>query len=209
MPRFFSHYGGRMPTFEAQTDAGNAGLGDNVFRLLVEQVSEYAIFLLDTSGRIASWNAGAQRIKGYRGEEIIDQHFSKFYPEQDVRAGKCEMELEVASREGRFEDEGWRIRKDGTSFWANVVITALRDASGQLTGFAKVTRDLTERRAAELEKLRLGQEARERMHALAEFARWGERSRNAKSAWLRWRRARASSVQIAAPSTSSTSGVRT
>jgi len=116
------------------------------FRLLVESVKEYAIFMLDPRGIVSSWNVGAERIKGYRAYEIVGQHFSRFYPEEEVRAGKCELELEVAAREGRFEEEGWRVRKDGTLFWANVVITALRDPSGELVGFAKVTRDLTERR---------------------------------------------------------------
>ena len=140
------------------------------FRLLVENVKDYAIFLLDPRGTVATWNVGAARIKGYVADEIIGQHFSRFYPEEDVRAGKCEMELEVAAREGRFEDEGYRIKKDGSRFWANVVITALRDASGELIGFAKVTRDLTERKAAEEARLRLGQLARDRIHALAQLS---------------------------------------
>ena len=123
------------------------------FQLLVESVKDYAIFILDPSGHVTSWNAGAERIKGYTAEEIVGKHFSIFYPPEDVAAGKCELELEVAAREGRFEDEGWRIRKDGSRFWANVVITALRDPEGVLIGFAKVTRDLTERRQAE-ERLR-------------------------------------------------------
>ena len=126
------------------------------FRLLVEAVKDYAIFMLDPSGRVVTWNAGAQRIKGYDAREIIGQHFSQFYPAEDVRAGKCERELEGAARDGRFEDEGWRVRKDGTRFWANVVITALRAENGELVGFAKVTRDLTERRRLEQEQLRLG-----------------------------------------------------
>jgi PAS domain S-box-containing protein len=124
------------------------------FRLLVDAVKDYAIFMLDPTGHVMTWNVGAQRIKGYEASEIIGQHFSRFYEEHEIRAGKCEMELEGASREGRFEDEGWRVRKDGTRFWANVVITALRDASGELVGFAKVTRDLTERRRLEQEQLR-------------------------------------------------------
>jgi PAS domain S-box-containing protein len=139
-------------------------------RLMVESVKDYAIFMLDRAGRVATWNVGAERIKGYSAQEIVGQHFSRFYPQEDVLAGKCEMELEVATRVGRFEDEGWRIRKDGSQFWANVVITALRDATGQTIGFAKVTRDLTERRAAELERLRLGERARSRLHSLAELA---------------------------------------
>jgi PAS domain S-box-containing protein len=119
------------------------------FRLLVEAVQDYAIFLLDPEGYVTSWNIGAERIKGYKGFEIIGQHFSRFYPEEDVRAGKPARELEIARREGRVEDEGWRLRKDGSKFWALVVITALRDPSGQAIGFAKVTRDFTERRKAQ------------------------------------------------------------
>jgi PAS domain S-box-containing protein len=123
--------------------------GDALYRLLVESVRDYAIFALNVSGRIMTWNPGAQRFKGYTASEIIGHHFSIFYPPDDIAAGKPEWELEVAAREGRFEDEGWRVRKDGTRFWANVVITALRDPSGTLVGFAKVTRDLTERKQAE------------------------------------------------------------
>ena len=119
------------------------------FRLLVEGVQDYAIFLLDPEGRIASWNEGAHRIKGYRAEEIIGRHFSAFYPAEDLAAGKPPRELEIASREGKYEEEGWRVRKDGSLFWASVLITALRGSDGSLVGFAKVTRDLTERRAAQ------------------------------------------------------------
>ncbi|HXW54709.1 MAG TPA: PAS domain S-box protein [Candidatus Cybelea sp.] len=115
------------------------------FRLLVEAVQDYAIFLLDPEGNVTSWNMGAERIKGYKAFEIIGQHFSRFYPEEDVRAAKPARELDIARREGRVEDEGWRVRKDGSKFWALVVITALRDRSGQVVGFAKVTRDFTER----------------------------------------------------------------
>jgi PAS domain S-box-containing protein len=110
--------------------------------------------MLDPQGRVMTWNVGARRIKGYDAGEIIGQHFSMFYEEADIRSGKCEMELEVAARDGRFEDEGWRLRKDGSRFWANVVITALRDRHGVLVGFAKVTRDLTERRQLEQERIR-------------------------------------------------------
>ena len=118
---------------------------------MVESVEDYAILMLDAEGRVATWNAGAQRFKGYRAEEIIGQHFSVFYPAEDVAAGKPDRELDVAATDGRLEDEGWRVRKDGTRFWANVVITALRDADGTLQGFGKITRDLTERRASELQ----------------------------------------------------------
>ena len=126
---------------------------EEMFRLLVSNVSDYAIFMLDPEGRVASWNEGAARIKGYTADEIIGQHFSTFYPEADKKAGKPDWELVVASDVGRFEDEGWRVRKDGTVFWANVVITALRGADGELRGFGKVTRDLTARREAEIEKV--------------------------------------------------------
>ena len=115
------------------------------FRLLVEAVRDYAIFMLDPQGNISSWNVGAERIKGYKASEIIGQHFSRFYPPEDIQTGKPARELEIAIRDGRVEDEGWRLRKDGSKFWANVVITALRDESGTLVGFAKVTRDITER----------------------------------------------------------------
>jgi len=123
--------------------------GPALYGLLVESVQDYAMFALDRDGYILTWNLGAQRIKGYRADEIIGQHLSIFYPPEEVANGKTEWELEIASREGRFEEEGWRIRKDGSPFWANVVITALRDETGELVGFAKVTRDLTERRAAQ------------------------------------------------------------
>ncbi|HET6231753.1 MAG TPA: PAS domain-containing sensor histidine kinase [Longimicrobiaceae bacterium] len=131
--------------------------GSGLYRLLVESVQDYAIFALDTDGRILSWNAGAERLKGYRPAEIIGQHFSVFYPPEDLAAGKPERELRDAARDGRVEDEGWRVRKDGSWFWSNVVITALRDEAGALVGYAKVTRDLTERRRA-TEMLRQSEE---------------------------------------------------
>jgi PAS domain S-box-containing protein len=115
------------------------------FRLLIEGVQDYAIFMLDPDGRVRNWNSGAKRIKGYDSAEIIGKHFSCFYPEEDLRNGKPAWELEVAAKEGRFEDEGWRLRKDGSRFWANVIITAIRDDGGKLIGFGKVTRDFTER----------------------------------------------------------------
>jgi PAS domain S-box-containing protein len=120
--------------------------------LLVESVIDYAIFVLDPRGHVLSWNRGAERLKGYAPREIIAKHFSVFYPPADVEARKPDRELEIAAREGRVEDEGWRVRKDGSRFWANVVITALRDTSGKLVGFAKVTRDLTARVAMEEER---------------------------------------------------------
>jgi PAS domain S-box-containing protein len=124
---------------------------DERFRLLVESVVDYAIFLLDPNGTVSTWNEGAQRIKGYREEEIVGRHFSSFYTPEAVATGHPDRELEVAGRVGRYEDEGWRVRKDGSLFWANVVITALRDGTGELVGFAKVTRDMSERRRAEQE----------------------------------------------------------
>jgi diguanylate cyclase (GGDEF)-like protein/PAS domain S-box-containing protein len=119
------------------------------YQLLVESVKDYAIFMLDLSGHIITWNIGAERMKGYTSEEAIGQHFSLFYPSEDLLAGKPDMELQVAAREGKYEEEGWRLRKDGSHFWASVVITALFDEKGQLAGFAKVTRDLTERKQHE------------------------------------------------------------
>jgi PAS domain S-box-containing protein len=119
------------------------------FRLLVQSVKDYAIFILDPNGIVTTWNPGAQRIKGFTAEQIIGRHFSSFYPEEVRYSGKCEAELEIAAREGRFEEEGFRLRQDGSLFWANVIITALRDPSGTLIGFAKVTQDLTSRKEAE------------------------------------------------------------
>ncbi len=128
------------------------------FRLLVQAVSDYAIFILDKEGYIVTWNLGAQKIKGYSADEIIGKHFSIFYPEEDLQRDKPGYELKVAAEVGQFEDEGWRIRKDGTRFWANVIITALRDKDGILRGFGKVTRDLTERKQAEEQRLQLARE---------------------------------------------------
>jgi PAS domain S-box-containing protein len=130
---------------------------EDSFKLLVESIRDYAIFMLDAEGHVLTWNSGAERFKGYRAEEIIGQHFSIFYPEEAKQKRWPQHELEVAAVTGVFEDEGWRVRKDGTLFWANVVITALRDADGRLLGFAKVTRDLTQRRAHE-EELRRSEE---------------------------------------------------
>ena len=127
------------------------------FKLLVQSVRDYAIFMLDPDGVVLTWNAGAERFKGYRADEIIGQHFSRFYPPEALARGLPEHELQVAGKTGSFEDEGWRVRKDGSLFWANVVITAMRNAEGKLLGFAKVTRDLTQRRIHE-EELRRSEE---------------------------------------------------
>jgi len=137
---------------------------EKLFRSLIDAVGDYAIFMLDTSGRVATWNTGAQRIKGYAPDEIMGQHFSRFYPQAAIDRRWPEHELEVARRVGRFEDEGWRVRKDGTTFWANVIITALRDEHGVLQGYGKITRDLTDRRRYE-ESLR---ESEERFRLLVE-----------------------------------------
>jgi PAS domain S-box-containing protein len=139
------------------------------FRLMVESVVDYAIFMLDAQGRVASWNAGAQRIKGYAANEIIGEHFSRFYPREEIERGKPQWELQLASREGRFEEEGWRLRKDGSTFWASVVTTAVRDDTGKLLGFAKVTRDLTEMKRVEAELVRAKVEAERASESKSQF----------------------------------------
>ena len=123
------------------------------FRQLVQGAKDYAIIMLDPQGRVVSWNTGAELIKGYKESEILGQHFSRFYPQAEASAGRPAKELETAAHEGRAEAEGWRVRKDGTQLWANVVITALKDDDGQLTGYAKVTRDMTDRKRAEAQLL--------------------------------------------------------
>jgi len=139
------------------------------FRLMVLNVTDYAILMLDPQGRIISWNEGAERIKGYRPEEILGHHFSRFYTDEEARKGKPRDVLEAARAAGRAEDEGWRVRKDGTIFWANVVITAVRDAQGELVGFSKVVRDLTERKRAESELLGAKALAEKASQAKSEF----------------------------------------
>lgn len=134
-----------------------------MLRVLVDSVTEYAIFILDPQGTVVSWSPAAEKLNGYRSDEIIGKHFSTFYPPEDVAKGKTEAELEQALRQGKFEDEGWRVRKDGTRFWANVIITALRGSAGQLLGFGKVVRDLSERRRAE-------QAARDQAREILEMA---------------------------------------
>src|SRR5439155_1296675 len=127
------------------------------FRLLVDAIEDYAVYLLDAEGRVLTWNIGAQKIKGYAAREIIGESFTRFYTPGSIEAGWPQEELRRAELQGRFEDEGWRVRKEGTRFWANVVITALRDEEGQLAGFVKITRDLSERRLHE-EALRQSEE---------------------------------------------------
>src|SRR6478672_12814683 len=123
--------------------------GSDRFQLLIEAVKDHAIYLLDPQGYVASWNSGAERIKGYSADEIVGQHFSRFYTEPDRAAGLSARSLQTAETTGRFEAENWRVRKDGTLFWANVVIDAIRDEQGRLVGFAKITRDMTEKRATQ------------------------------------------------------------
>jgi PAS domain S-box-containing protein len=150
-------------TEDAASFVGDRGRGvassesEGLYRLLVESVRDYAIFALDKTGHILTWNPGAKRFKGYDADEIIGKHFSIFYTKADLDRGRPAEELAIAEREGRVEDEGWRLRKDGSRFWANVVITALRNKAGELVGFAKVTRDQTDRRNAE-ERLRTSEE---------------------------------------------------
>jgi PAS domain S-box-containing protein len=139
------------------------------FRLLVESVVDYAIYMLDAEGRIASWNAGAERIKGYTAEEIIGQQVARFYLPEDVGAGKPARDLETAARDGHIAEEGWRMRKDGSTFWASVVTTAVRDDTGQLLGYAKVTRDLTERKRVEAELVRAKTEAERANESKSQF----------------------------------------
>jgi PAS domain S-box-containing protein len=136
------------------------------FRALVAGIKDYAIFMLDPEGRVSTWNTGAELIKGYKPEEIIGEHFSRFYTREDIERGKPDYELKMAASTGQFEDEGWRVRKGGSKFWANVVITAVRDDHGKLLGFSKVTRDFTNRKKAE-EALQLSER---RFRALFEFS---------------------------------------
>jgi len=124
-----------------------------LLQILVDNIKEYAILTLDTRGYVTTWTPTAKRLKGYDADEVMGKHFSIFYPKEEVENGKCERELEMAAREGRLEDESWRVRKDGTRFWASVTLTALRDAKGNLKGFGKITRDLSEKKQAE-ERLR-------------------------------------------------------
>src|ERR1700753_3302178 len=135
----------------------STGSTEDRYRLLVEAITDYAIYMLDPVGRVTSWNPGARRFKGYEAEEIIGQHFSTLYTEAERAQNVPALVLEEAARTGRVEREGWRVRKDGTQFWAHVIIDAIRSPDGELVGFAKITRDLSERRAAEA-KLRESEE---------------------------------------------------
>jgi PAS domain S-box-containing protein len=140
-----------LPSEATQLGKANQSLYDSEerFRLLVESVQDYAILMLDPTGNVVSWNLGTERIKGYTASDILGKNFSVFYPQEDIQSGKPAMELAMATKEGRFEDEGWRLRKDGSRFWANVVLTALYDANGEVRGFSKVSRDITDRKQSE------------------------------------------------------------
>jgi PAS domain S-box-containing protein len=156
-----------VPIDRHRGSADQSGL----FRLLVESIRDYAIFVLDPDGNVLTWNPGAQSMKGYTRDEIVGKHFSKFYLPEAIQNGWPQRELALAQKEGRFADEGWRIRKDGTSFWASVIITPLWSADQKLTGFAKVTQDLTERRHGEERVQALNRELRQRLSELDESRR--------------------------------------
>jgi PAS domain S-box-containing protein len=143
---------------------------DAPFRVLVESVQDYAIFMLDVEGRVLTWNIGAERLKGYRAHEIVGSSFERFYPPDAIQRGWPREELRRAAAEGRIEDEGWRLRKDGSRFWASVVITALRDSTGRLIGYGKVTRDLTERREHEAELARSEEQLRLMIQSVKDYA---------------------------------------
>jgi PAS domain S-box-containing protein len=140
---------------------------NNRYRLMVNSIHDYGIVMLNENGIVTDWNTGANAMNGYLPDEIIGEHFSRFYPVEDVTAGKPEMELREAAQHGRFEDEGWRLRKDGTRFWGNVIITPVRDETGKLCGFSKIARDMTERRQAEERARLLAQEHSARIEAEA------------------------------------------
>jgi PAS domain S-box-containing protein len=143
---------------------------DGRFRLLIDAITDYAIYMLDPDGTVISWNPGARRFKGYDESEIIGENFSRFYTEEDRKSGLPQRALEIAKREGKFEQEGWRVRKDGKKFWANVVIDPIRDGAGRLVGYAKITRDLTERRRAEADLRESQQQFRLLVQGVTDYA---------------------------------------
>jgi PAS domain S-box-containing protein len=160
-----------LPVSIDRARLGDPSRNAELFRLLVESIRDYAIFVLDPDGKVLTWNPGAQAMKGYTRDEIVGKHFSKFYPDEAVRSGWPQRELAIAEKEGRFADEGWRVRKDGTTFWASVIISALRGPDGKLSGFAKVTQDLTARRDADERVQTLNRELRDRVSQLDETRR--------------------------------------
>jgi PAS domain S-box-containing protein len=155
------------PSNEAEETKQN----DELLRLLVENVQDYAIFVLDPNGHVLTWNLGAKALKGYERHEIIGKHFSIFYPPDAIESHWPDHELSMAAKEGKYVDEGWRVRRDGSTFWAYVVITALRDSTNKLTGFAKITRDMTEQRIAAERIQGLNRELRKRVSELDESRR--------------------------------------
>jgi PAS domain S-box-containing protein len=163
----------RLPTpiQQASSSVDEASKPNVAFRLLVDAVQDYAIFILDPDGYVLTWNSGAKAIKGYTREEIVGKHFSVFYPQEAVDSHWPERELALAVKEGRFRDEGLRVKKDGSTFWASVTITALRESDGSLYGFAKVTQDLSARRDAEERLQALNRELRTRVQQLDESRR--------------------------------------
>lgn len=160
-----------LPVPIDRSRAGDPSQNSELFRLLVEGIRDYAIFVLDPGGKVLTWNPGAQAMKGYTRDEIVGKHFSKFYPDEATQSGWPQRELALAEKEGRFADEGWRVRKDGTTFWASVIISPLRGADGKLSGFAKVTQDLTARREADERVQTLNRELRDRVSQLDETRR--------------------------------------
>ena len=144
------HHSEKEPHAQNMGDDGAVMENQELFHLLVDSVKDYAIFALDPEGRVATWNSGAAHLKGYRAEEILGRHFSVFYPLQDAADGRLELQLEIARMQGRYAGEGWRVRKDGSLFWADVTITPIRDPEGLLRGYAKVIRDLTEQRQVQM-----------------------------------------------------------
>jgi len=151
-------------------DSTEDSISGDPFRLLVQSIVDYAIFMLDPSGVVTSWNAGAERIKGFKTHEIVGKHFSTFYTDEDRKAGVPDKVLETARREGRFEGEGWRVRKDGSRFWASVVIDAIKDDEGKLIGFAKITRDMTEKRKAQQALIEAEQRVRSLVQGVSDYA---------------------------------------
>ena len=152
-------------------------------RLLIEAIHDYAIYMLDPSGTITSWNPGAQRFKGYTADEIIGKNFSRFYTPEDRAAGIPQIALKTAAETGKFEAEGWRVRKDGTRFWAYVVIDAIKTPEGELIGFAKITRDLTEQRVTESKLLESEQRYRQLVNAVVDYAIFQLDSEGHVSTW--------------------------
>jgi PAS domain S-box-containing protein len=151
-------------------DGASALVGEDRYKLLVDAITDYAIYMLDRQGNIVSWNAGASRFKGYEAKEVLGTHFSRFYRSDDRDRGLPSLALKYAAEEGRFEGEGWRVRKDGSEFWAHVIVDPIRDNGGDLIGFAKITRDLTERKQAEEQLRKTEQQFRLLVQGVTDYA---------------------------------------